>query len=235
MDQDWRVTNIWQLIEPTGLAEVSQGGGWLASKRTGRGALHRHRTLEQEHVERGARMLWGSAAISPVGRRAFKSMALRHLLCYGPLQLAAELRFLIYPITDDLQMVSCRRILFFLVPVSFLFFEPMARNQRNGRTWGGLEGWFIYHFGLVVDSGLNTQHVQVNERSFTLISEGCKEPEDKDHCFLLLQLEKQQNIVAKSRNPRATPCGFKCQRSHLPALRPWKSYPVSLCSSFLIC
>lgn len=87
-------------------------------------------------------------------------------------------------------MVSSRRILFFLVPLSFLFFEPMARNQRNGRTGGGLEGWFIYHFRLVVDSGLNTQHVQVIERSFASISEGRKEPEDKDHCFLLLKLEK---------------------------------------------
>lgn len=88
-------------------------------------------------------------------------------------------------------MVSSGRILFFLVPLSFLFFEPVARNRGNGWTQGRLEGWFIYHFRLVVYSGLNTRLFQVIEHSFTSISEGYRELEVEDHCFLLLKREKQ--------------------------------------------
>lgn len=139
-----------------------------------------------------AKMLCGSATISLVGRRALNSMALRHFLCYEPLWLTGVLCFLIYPITDDLQMVSSLRILFFLVPFSFLFSEPVARNQGNGRTWVGCggRGWFICYLKPVVYSGPNIQLFQVIEHSFTLISEGYKELEDEDHCFLLPELEK---------------------------------------------
>lgn len=88
-------------------------------------------------------------------------------------------------------MVSSGKILFFLVPLSFLFFKPMARNWGNGQTRGGLEGWFIYHFRLGVYSGLNTRLFQVIECSFTSISEEYRELEVEDHCFLLLKREKQ--------------------------------------------
>lgn len=59
MDKEWRVANIWQLIEAMGLDEVSQGESWFASK-SGRGVLCKHGTLEHGHVGHNDKMLYDS-------------------------------------------------------------------------------------------------------------------------------------------------------------------------------
>lgn len=76
-----------------------------------------------------AKMLEGS----PIGRQALDSVALGHFFALG-------VCFLNYTINDDLQMGSRVRILFFFLPLSFLFSEPVARSQGNGKRWGGLGG-----------------------------------------------------------------------------------------------
>lgn len=85
---DWRVTNIWQVTEPMGLNEVSQGEGWFASKGTGLG-LCGLGALEEQQVGHNAERLYRLANISPAGSQALSSVTRGHyftfLICCGAL------------------------------------------------------------------------------------------------------------------------------------------------------
>lgn len=135
-----------------GLAEVSQGEGWFASK-TGRGALRRRGALEQDCVGREeAETLYGSAAVSPAGRQALTSapsgIFSAFVVCCGAL--FSELHHRRWFADGERSEES-------IFLLSFLSSGPGAGSQMDGKTRGGAAdqvGWPLQTCSLL-SKGLN--------------------------------------------------------------------------------